>query len=377
MDQVLVKIANRFRVVAESPVEYARSWKEEHGRPVIGHLCSYAPEEIMMAAGALPYRIFGSGRQIKLADSHLQAYACSLVRGAMEDVLEGRLDFLDGTVFPHTCDSIQRLSDIWRMNAGLDFHLDVVLPVKLDNDVSKDYMTRVLRMFRDDLAQALSVEITDEDIKSAAMVYNALRECLRNLYAVRRENDDLISGSDLLALTKGSMVMDRHEALDLLAELVKGLEQRKGFSDSGKKRIVLAGGLCNMPDIFEAIEGAGGVVIDDDICTGSRYVDGRVDLEGDIFKALADRYMRRTVCPAKHVGLYTRGEHLIEQAKRARADGVVFVYLKFCDPHAFDYPYIKEMLDKEGIPNLLLELEDSSSAEGQFRTRCEAFVEML
>ena len=72
-----------------------------------------------------------------------------------------------------------------------------------------------------------------------------------------------------------------------------------------------------------------------------------------------------------------RGEYLVRQVKKSQADGVIFLYLKFCDPHAFDYPYIKSMLDEEGIPNLLLELEDSSPSEGQFRTRCEAFVEML
>jgi len=375
MNQDMQEIVKKFRTVAENPGDYSRVWKQEKNRPVIGYLCSYAPEEIMVAAGALPYRIFGSGRQIRLADSHLQAYSCSLVRGAMEDVLAGHLDFLDGTVFPHTCDSIQRLSDMWRMNAGLDFHLDVVLPVKLNNDTSRDYLAQVLRRFRDDLEQALGVKITDESIKSSTKMYNSLRESLRVMYALRRNNPSLISGSDLLAVTKGSMMMDRNQALDLIEGLRAGLDQDQSAND--KKRISLAGGLCNMPDIFAVIEDSGGVIIDDDLCTGSRYVDGEVDLEGDIFEALADRYVKRAVCPAKHAGLTTRGDHLVAQVKESRADGVIFLYLKFCDPHAFDYPYIKTMLDDEGIPNLLLELEDSSPTEGQFRTRCEAFVEML
>ena len=158
----------------------------------------------MLAAGGLPYRIFGSGRRIRLADSHLQAYSCSLVRGAMEDVLGGHLDFMDGTVFPHTCDSIQRLSDMWRMNAGLDFHLDVVLPVKLDNEISRDYMAQVLKKFRDDLEQALGATIADENVKAMAQVYNSLRDCLGDIYAVRQKNAALISGSDLLAITKAA-----------------------------------------------------------------------------------------------------------------------------------------------------------------------------
>ena len=36
--------------------------------------------------------------------------------------------------------------------------------------------------------------------------------------------------------------------------------------------------------------------------------------------------------------------------RNAGADGVIFILLKFCDPHAFDYPYIKALLDSAGIP---------------------------
>ena len=56
---------------------------------------------------------------------------------------------------------------------------------------------------------------------------------------------------------------------------------------------------------------------------------------------------------------------------------MIFFLLKFCDPHAFDYPYLKEALDREGIPSMLLEVEDRLPADGQLRTRFEAFVEMI
>ena len=83
------------------------------------------------------------------------------------------------------------------------------------------------------------------------------------------------------------------------------------------------------------------------------------------------------VCPAKHMDLTRRGDHLVECVQKHRADGVVFVLLKFCDPHAFDYPYMKKMLDTAGVPSLLFEIEDRQLGAGQVRTRCEAFIEML
>ena len=118
--------------IAGNPYDYARRWKEKTGRPVIGYLCTYTPEEIVHAAGALPLRLFGESADASAADAHLQAYSCSLARGVLADALQGKLDFLSGAVFPHTCDTVQRLSDLWRINAGFSFHADVVLPVKLD-----------------------------------------------------------------------------------------------------------------------------------------------------------------------------------------------------------------------------------------------------
>jgi benzoyl-CoA reductase/2-hydroxyglutaryl-CoA dehydratase subunit BcrC/BadD/HgdB len=67
---------------------------------------------------------------------------------------------------------------------------------------------------------------------------------------------------------------------------------------------------------------------------------------------------------------------LLELVRRARADGVVFVLEKFCEPHAFDYALIRPILDQAGVPYLLLEMEQTPSLEA-LRTRLQAFVEIL
>jgi len=135
--------------------------------------------------------------------------------------------------------------------------------------------------------------------------------------------------------------------------------------------------LCSMPDIYDVIESAGGAVVWDDFCTGARYVEGRVEDTGDLDRNIAKRYMKRIVCPAKHAGIRARGSYLMDKVRAVQAGGVIFIYLKFCDPHSFDYPYLKEMLEKEGIPSMLYEIEDQASSGGQLQTRCEAFMEML
>jgi bcr-type benzoyl-CoA reductase subunit C len=368
----------KIKAAADDPYAYARGEKQDNQKPMVGYFCSYAPEELIHAAGAVPFRIFGTRQNISLADAHLQSYCCSLVRGGLEDALKGNLSFLDGVVFPHTCDSIQRLSDIWRLNAGFKFHLDVVLPVKLDRKSARVYMIDVLNQFKTDLSAALGTDITNEHISRSISVYNHIRKQLRDIYMLRSRNPAILSADDMHRIIKASMIMDRNEFSELLPGLKEKLVQQSSKNKGNdKKRILLSGGICNHPDIYGLIEESGGTVIWDDLCTGTRYVEGIIEESKDPVEAIAERYMTRMVCPAKYGGLTTRGEHLVNLVKTHRAAGVIFLFLKFCDPHSFDYPYLKKYLDDANIPNMLLEIEEQPPPESQLKTRFESFVEMI
>jgi len=367
----------QFKAVVDHPSEYAVQWKAENNAKIVGTFCSYAPEEIIWAAGALPYRIFGSETEISRAAQHLQSYCCSLVRGALGEALSGGLDFIDGTIFPHTCDSIQRLSDIWRMNDRFDFHLDAVMPVKLNSKSSLEYMIAVLGRLKNDLENAVGKKIDPSALKQSVDIFNRIRKNLKTLYQIRCENPDTISSSDIFTVVKASMIMDRKVFCTGLERLIEEIEYTHPVKHLEKKRIVVSGGLCTMPDLFKTIEACNAHVVWDDLCTGGRYFDGSIDTQKPLIEAIAHRYFTRNACPAKHNGLENRGKNLVDLVRRTRADGVVFVHLKFCDPHAFDYPYIKKMLENENIACMLFELEDRVLSSGQFKTRCEAFIEMI
>ncbi|MBC2714078.1 MAG: 2-hydroxyacyl-CoA dehydratase [Desulfobacteraceae bacterium] len=368
----------KIKAIAQDPYSYALNLKKTTDKPVVGNFCSYTPEELVFAAGGVPFRLFGTKDDISLADAHLQAYCCSLVRGGLEDALKGNLSFLDGTVFPHTCDSIQRLSDIWRLNTGFAFHIDVVLPVKLDTQSARIYMIDVLNSFKSDLESALKNRITEEKLRQAIKLYNRLRQTLGEIYEMRSKDPDSISATDLYHVIKASMITDRDEFLELLTLLRDELKKKiKDRTLNTHKRIILSGGICNHPDIYTALEESGAEVIWDDLCTGTRYFEGDIEESGDPIEAIADRYMTRVVCPAKHLTVTARGESLVRLVKDRNASGVIFMFLKFCDPHAFDYPYLKKFLDDAGIPNILLEVEEQLPSDAQLKTRFETFVDMI
>ena len=68
--------------------------------------------------------------------------------------------------------------------------------------------------------------------------------------------------------------------------------------------------------------------------------------------------------------------HILALAKDWNVQGAILGQQKFCDPHEFDIAPIQSLLRENGIPTLHLEY-DVTIPFGQFRTRIEAFLEML
>ena len=364
--------------IVADPVAYARSYRRASGKKIIGTVCSYVPEEIILAAGAHPIRLLGEKAAHHHAGAHLQAYCCSLVRGILEEGLSGRSDDLDGVVFSHTCDSMQRLSDIWRLNVRLGFHLDTQWPVKLHTRSAQDYALDVLAKFRDELGEALKVEITDEALKQAVVLTNRIRRALQDLYRSCQKDRGEMGTAGFNTLVRASMIMDRKAVASLLEEEASRIKGRGQAADhSLRKRLFILGSTCNHTDIYPMIAAAGGVVVGDDLCTGARYFAELIDETVPAMTGIAERLINRPVCPAKHAGLESRAERLLRLVTETKAQGVVFLLLKFCDPHAFDYPYLKAAFDAAGVPCLLLEMDDAMTPGGQLSTRLEAFLEML
>ncbi|MCX7982126.1 MAG: 2-hydroxyacyl-CoA dehydratase family protein [Syntrophales bacterium] len=360
----------RMKKAVASPYDYVR------GRRGIGYVCSYVPEEIILAAGYTPVRLFGSQGETGLAHRHLQSYCCSLVRGILEEALSGEAADLSAVVFPDACDSIRRLSDIWRINIRGPVHFDFVLPVKLGTKSAEEYTIDILKRFQEELSSYLNVTVSREAIEKSIALMNEIRVTLGQFDRLRADGLIALSAEDYYTVFRAAMIMERHEFLQELKELIGKAKRKEPYSRT-KAKVFIVGGMCKVPEIFNAIEEAGGFIVGDDLCIGARYYYGLCPTGLEPIEAIARRILSRPVCPAKHGGINSRLDHIVMRVKETGSEGVIFVTYKFCDPHAFDYPDLRKRLESEGYPTLLLEIEDPLPSEGQVRTRCEAFVEML
>ena len=72
-----------------------------------------------------------------------------------------------------------------------------------------------------------------------------------------------------------------------------------------------------------------------------------------------------------------RVDKIVEDAKAAKAQGVLVLMTKFCDPEEFDYPLIKRACDKAEIPCVLIEIDRQMVNYEQARTAIETFKDLL
>ncbi len=345
------------------------------GERLIGYFCTYTPEELLHAAGFTPVRIVGQERNVDLADGHLQGYCCSLARTDLDMALAGDLACLEGAVFVQTCDTMQRLSDIWRLNTGFAYHGDFVMPARLGDPLAERYLVEELRAFRAALQEYAGTPISDEALRESIRIYNRNRELLGRLYERLATGAD-ITGTEVLAAVMAGMWMRKEKHNEMLEKVLDGLDGSTS-PDAGKVRLLISGSVVTTPDFTEMVEGLGARIVDDDLCCGHRYIEGQTSTDGDPLEAIARRLSERVICPAKHSPLSDRASYLTGKAKDTGAKGAIFFLQNFCDPHAFDFPWLRERLQADGVAVLLLESQLQTPALEQMRTRVEAFLEMI
>ena len=87
--------------------------------------------------------------------------------------------------------------------------------------------------------------------------------------------------------------------------------------------------------------------------------------------------MKRVPCPSKDWPQRLGLDNIVKLAKEYDIQGAILIQQKFCDPFELTLPAIKEALENDvGIPTIFLEF-DVTVPIGQFKTRVEAFLEII
>lgn len=373
------QILRRIGAVLEDPLHYVRSVKNERKLKVIGWLLTDVPEELIHAAGALPFGITGNRESFSRADAHLQTWACSLARSCLGLGVQGRLGFLDGIIIPHTCDTTRNLGGIWKQVKPLPMMENFLLPRQVDRPSARPYLIGELGRLKAKLEQCTRCEITAKKLAESISLYNRNRQLLRRLFSYHVENPEALNNRAIYNIIKSSLCMPKEDHNGLLTELCEALGDppRKKRQERGRIRIVLSGKVWEPPEIMDILDGGNAVVVADDLATGHRYMAADVAEMGDPIEALAQRQIDRIPFACFGTGRYDRRNFLVDMVKESGAAGIIFVHMKYCEPENFDYPDMRSACESAGILTLKLETELGNITLGQLETRLQAFLEMI
>ncbi len=357
--------------------KYAWEWKQGGGK-VWGVLDSYVPEEVLIAAGILPWRIRGSRRPFpELATQHRPVTTCNpYYNHVIQSVLEGELDFLDGIAATNWEQDGSRAYDVleyWgKLSTGHILHVPYV---KRDRNVA--YFVSEIKEFISAVENFSGTKITADSLRRAAQQVNTVRSLLMRLYSLRQREQIPVSGAECLNICLASMTMAKEEFIPKMEGLLPYLETRTPKGNSAGPRLLVVSDFLDDGAFLDLIEETGAVVAMDDLDTASRYFWGAVDTDSsDITTTIAHRYLNRVPCP--RMDFYKEEiDQVIAWVADFKVDGVLLLYLPFCYSRQFRTPMWTQGMKAAQIPFIALEREYCLFHPAQLKIRLEAFKEAL
>ena len=375
--EVMIK---EFAEIAANPKAQLSKYKAE-GKKCIGVLPYYAPEELVEASGMVPFGMWGSNKKtIARAKEYCATFYCTIAQLALEMLLDGTMDQLDGIITPTICDTLRPMSQNFRV--AMKDKLPCIFLAHPQNRFAPwglqfciDQYTNV----RKELDKIAGHEMTDEDIRAAIVLYNKARAARREFVKLANDHCDVISATSRSAVLKAAWFMTKAEYTEKLVALNAELKALPVCQWKGVK-VVTSGIICDNPELLKIFDDNNIAIAADDVAHETRAFRVDASEEGDPMMALAQQFADQDY----EVLLYDpqssknrRGEFVANLVKESGAQGLILFMQQFCDPEEMEYPYLKKALDEAGIPHIKLGVDQQMRDFGQAATAIQAFADVI
>lgn len=355
------------------------------GKKVVATYCVFVPDEIVIAAGAIPVGLCaGAQFSIPIAEETLPTNTCPLIKSSFGFKLGRLCPYVQTShliVGETTCDGKKKMFEL------LGEHQPVYVmqvPAKKTPRARALWADEVAA-FKDIIERLTGNKITPEALLAATKLVNEKRRALQRLSNLRKATPAPISGRDGLLVEQVAFYDDVSRCIKMANTLADELDKRvkagTGVASAKAPRILISGSPMAIPNwkMHYLLESAGAVVVGEESCIGTRYFSELTSEKGgtvdEQVTAIADRYMNI------HCACFTpnteRLEDIVRLAKEFKVDGVVHYNLQFCQTYSNEAIKVEKTLEKAGIPLLRVETDYGDGDSGQLKTRIEAFLEMI
>jgi benzoyl-CoA reductase subunit C len=380
----VVQIVQRCEALFEDlSFDAVKEWKAQAaGRKAIGYMPVYVPREIIHAAGHLPVGILGGGDALEViqGDAYYQSYICRIPRSTIELGLTGRLNCLDGMLFPSICDVIRNLSGMWQILFPDKYVRYLDVPQNYDDAIGGRFYVQELEVLREDLGRLAGREITDAMLNSSIAVYNDNRSAIRELYRYRAAKPWQAPTSEVYLVLRAGMVLAPEEHTALVREYVAAAEAAPR-PKRDNARVVINGTFCEQPPLalIKSIEMSGCYVVDDDFMLVGRWLLDDVPADGRPLEELSKAFLHRSATTAAKYDerREQKGQYLLKQVKTMGAEGVIFAAPSFCDPALLERPMLQDVLSQHKIPHTAFKYAENTGQMAPIREQAGTFADSI
>ncbi|TXP77323.1 hypothetical protein FV288_16605 [Escherichia coli] len=187
---------------------------KERGIPLVGTYCTFMPQEIPMAAGAVVVSLCStSDETIEEAEKDLPRNLCPLIKSSYGF---GKTDkcpyfyFSDLVVGETTCDGKKKMYEY--MAEFKPVHV-MQLPNSVKDDASRALWKAEMLRLQKAVEERFGHEISEDALRDAIALKNRERRALANFYHLGQLNPPALSGSDILKVVYGATFRFDKEAL--------------------------------------------------------------------------------------------------------------------------------------------------------------------
>lgn len=367
-------ILAQFREVASSPRKQLDKYLAE-GKKVVAVAPVYTPEEIIHSMGIVPMGVWGADKELQGSKKYFPAFICSIVQSITDLGIDGSYKGVSALVVPYFCDSLKILGENWKYAVPNIPFIPMAYPQNRLNEAGIAFTKAGYKKLIEDLEKITEARFDENALASSIEIYNEHNKTMRRLSEI------LISCSSIGAVErsniyKSAYFMTKEEHTVLVKQLISEIEETP-VQETTKARVLTIGILADNPSLLSFFDDNGMQIVADDVAHESRQY--RIDSPqaSSPLESLAQKFSAMGNCSVLHDPENTHPDYVVEQVMRTRAEGVIVLMTKFCDPEEFEYVRIKKACDKAKIPVILIEVDRQMVNYEQARTILEAFKDII
>jgi benzoyl-CoA reductase/2-hydroxyglutaryl-CoA dehydratase subunit BcrC/BadD/HgdB len=356
----------------------------DQGKRFVGFYCVFAPQELIVAAGAVPVTLCATKEEL-IADGekYLPRNFCPLIKSSYGFAITDKCAFFSNSEFiigETTCDGKKKMFELM---AGFKPIVVLEVPQSARGESQRLYWRSEVARCRQEIEKRLGVTISDEKMSAAIAELNEQRALMRELASLNTARPSPLSGQDMLkVMWARNFVFDRvafnRQLIKLIAELKAMTSWGEGAFAKTARRIIITGVPTGIgaEKVIRIIEESGAAVVYIENCAGMKQYLHDVATTNPPLDAIADKYLLTPCsCMSPNTG---RLELLADLVEDYHADGIVDITWVGCHTYNVESRILKEYLaERVNVPILQIETDYSQGDTAQIKTRVEAFLEMI